>query len=185
MEREAQKLRTIVEGIKDPIERQGFLSALMFENKQIQSSAEALQTAYMMLNMLPRSKPIKQWPPPETLPLNWRGQRVRIPPNHKLSPVDPPVSAPPKFYPGPFTSQQRDGFLRGNHGGTRLAPHHRHQLPVRDGGVIDEIPGPGHPAGNQHTTGPRHPNRSSLFEGPQGANRAQEIREHFKEKGAV
>ena len=40
---------------------------------------------------------------------------------------------------------QRAAFLRGESAGTHLAPHHRHQLSVeQSGGIIDELPGPGH-----------------------------------------
>ncbi len=76
--------------------------------------------------------------------------------------------------------------MKGNSAGTKLAPHHRHQLPVRDGGVIDEIPGPGHPAGNQHTKGtPNRHKAKSIFNSEPGGNllRQQEINDAWLGKG--
>jgi len=117
---------------------------------------------------------------------NWKGQEVNIPDGHIMSPRDPNFSAKPIIEEGPYTSAQRDAFLAGNSAGTKLAPHHRHQIPVRDGGVIDEIPGPGHPSGNQHTAGTpsRHP-AGSVFNKEPGGNalRANEIKQHWKNKG--
>ena len=99
-----------------------------------------------------------------------------------MSPRDLPLDAPPIVAQGPFTTSQRAAMLRGQSGKTKLSPHHRHQIPTRDGGVIDEIPGPGHPAGNQHTAGSpsRHPGPSvfSRMPGRTGDNlRAGEIRD--------
>lgn len=103
-----------------------------------------------------------------------------------MSPRDPSFSAKPITEAGPYTSAQRDAFLAGNSAGTKLAPHHRHQIPVRDGGVIDELPGPGHPSGNQHTAGSpsRHPAKS-IFNSEPGGNvlRADEITQHWIDKG--
>lgn len=79
---------------------------------------------------------------------NWRGEEVKIPDDHIMSPRDPDFSTKPITEEGPYTSVQRDEFLKGNSAGTKISPHHRHQIPVRDGGIIDEIPGPGHPSGN-------------------------------------
>jgi RHS repeat-associated protein len=118
------------------------------------------------------------------LPVNASGGRIILPEGHVVSPLDPPMSEPPIIRRGPFTSQQRAGFLRGNAGGTRIAPHHRGQLPTTYGSVIDELPGPGHPEGNIHTTGSRHPN-PSVFNRASGGNamRQREIRAAFVEKG--
>lgn len=117
---------------------------------------------------------------------NWKGEEVKIPDGHIMSPRDPDFSAKPITEAGPYTLTQRDGFLAGNSAGTKLAPHHRHQIPVRDGGIIDEIPGPGHPKGNQHTGGTpnRHPAKS-IFNSEEGgkALRAAEIKEHWINKG--
>ena len=103
-----------------------------------------------------------------------------------MSPRDPEFSAKPITESGPYTSAQREAFLNGKSGGTKVAAHHRHQIPVRDGGVIDEIPGPGHPSGNQHTAGSpnRHPARS-IFNNEAGGNglRAKEIANSWIEKG--
>lgn len=103
-----------------------------------------------------------------------------------MSPRDPSFAEPPIFREDPFTTQQRNSFLKGNSGGTKLAPHHRNQIPVRDGGIIDEIPGPGHPEGDLHTGGSpsRHPS-NSIFNSEQGGNilRQSEIKDFRKTKG--
>ena len=59
-----------------------------------------------------------------------------------------------------FTDAERAGFLAGNDGGTLVTPHHRHQLAVRNGGVIDELPSRMNPEGNCHLSDDprRHPN---------------------------
>lgn len=76
---------------------------------------------------------------------NFRGDPVQIPEGHVMSPRDLPLSARPRVKSGPFTTQQRARFLRGKSAGTKLSPHHRHQIPTSHGGVIDELPEPGHP----------------------------------------
>jgi hypothetical protein len=125
-------------------------------------------------------------PGSRNLPENWTGEKVIVPEGHISSPRDLPLSEPPARVPGPFTTAERDAFLRGRAGTTRIAPHHRQQIPQRYGGVIDELPGPGHPAGNIHTAGSptRHPN-PSLFRRMRGGEslRAREIVEHFRAKG--
>lgn len=117
---------------------------------------------------------------------NWKDQEVKIPDGHIMSSRDPDFSEPPIYREGPYTDAQRNAFLQGKSGDTKTAPHHRHQIPVRDGGVIDEIPGPGHPEGNQHTGGSpnRHPN-SSIFNSESNGNRLRnsEIRAFWKAKG--
>ena len=117
---------------------------------------------------------------------NWKGQEVKIPDGHIMSSRDPDFSEPPIYIEGPYTDAQRNAFLQGKSGDTKIAPHHGHQIPVRDGGVIDEIPGPGHPEGNQHTGGSpnRHPN-SSIFNSESNGNRLRnsEIRAFWKAKG--
>jgi hypothetical protein len=117
---------------------------------------------------------------------NWTGQPVRIPRGHVMSPRDPAMSVKPIIDPGPFTQVQREAFLRGESAGTRLSPHHRHQIPTTHGGVIDELPGPGHPAGNAHTGGSptRHPSPSVFNSMPDGdLLRSREIIEHWRAKG--
>lgn len=117
---------------------------------------------------------------------NWKGETVTIPEGHKMSPRDPDFSEPPIFEEGPFTSAQRDAFLAGSPGDTHIAAHHRHQIPVRDGGVIDELRGPGHPLGNNHTKGTpsRHPGKS-IFNAEPGGNalRSSETSQSFMDKG--
>lgn len=68
---------------------------------------------------------------------NWKGEEVKIPDGHVMNPRDPDFSAKPIIGTGPYTSTQKDEFLAGNLAGTKLAPHHRHQIPVRDGGIYD------------------------------------------------
>ena len=117
---------------------------------------------------------------------NWRGDEVNIPEGHTMSPRDPDFSEKPIYKKGPFTSAQRNSFLKGKSGGTKIAPHHRHQIPVRDGGVIDELGGPGYPGGNEHTAGSpnRHPASSIFKSDPNGELlRQQEIRDYWKSKG--
>lgn len=99
------------------------------------------------------------------------------------------MSSPPIFDPGPFTDKQRNVFLKGKSGGTKIAPHHRHQIPVEThGSVIDDLRGPGHPDGNNHTALVdglnRHPG-ASYFRNIEGgdAQRSREIWRHFKSKG--
>ena len=110
---------------------------------------------------------------------NYRGEPVRAPQGHKFSDLDPPMSALPRVRRGPFTEEQRAEFLRGRSSSSGLAPHHRHQLPVRDGGVIDEIPA------SEHIVSGRHPARS-VFNNETGGNamRRSEIRAHWRAKGA-
>jgi hypothetical protein len=120
------------------------------------------------------------------LPKNYKGENVIVPEGHVMSPRDPGHSEAPVIRIGPYTDEQRGGFLNGTGGGTKLSPHHRNQIPTEQGGVIDEIPGPGHPAGNQHTAGTpsRHP-AESIFNRKKGgdAQRGREINQHWKAKG--
>jgi len=103
-----------------------------------------------------------------------------------MSPRDPDFSVPPIYEEGPFTSAHREAFLNGSPGDTHIAAHHRHQIPMRDGGVIDELRGPGHPLGNNHTKGSptRHPAKS-IFNSEEGGNvlRSSETQGSFIEKG--
>jgi hypothetical protein len=120
----------------------------------------------------------------DDLPVNYRGERVIVPAGHALSKLDSTIDAPPIVDRGPYTAEQRAAFLRGGPGDTRLAPHHRSQLPRAYGSVIDDLPGPSHPGGNQHTVAGRHPN-ASIFNRTNGGNtlRSTENRAHFREKG--
>ena len=129
-------------------------------------------------------------PPPNTY-INWKGDTVTVPQGHILSPRDPLFSDPPIFQAGPFTTAQKDAFLKGKSGGTKLSPHHRHQVPTTHGSVIDELPGPGHSSGNIHTGGSpsRHPGPSVFYEmernGQKGeALRKSEIKAHWQAKGS-
>jgi RHS repeat-associated protein len=132
------------------------------------------------------SNPINLVDPLGLAVTNWFGDPVTIPPGHVMSPRDPDFSSPPIVRAGPFSTEQREAFLRGESGGTRLSPHHRHQIPVESGGIIDELPGPGHYEGNEHTGGSpsRHPADSHFRNNPGGeTQRRREIRAHWREKG--
>lgn len=121
--------------------------------------------------------------------VNWKGEKVSRFPGHEWSPLDAAMNEPPIVDPGPFTAEQRQGFLGGNSGGTKLSPHHRHQLSVQvHGGVIDEIPGHGHPSGNQYTKavdGVAGHKGASYFRNVEGgeALRDREIYAHRRAKG--
>jgi len=120
---------------------------------------------------------------------NWKGEKVETYEGHEWSPLDPKMSEPPIVNPGSFTDAQRKAFLKGKSGGTKIAPHHRHQLPTEThGGVIDELRGPGHPDADNHTALVdglnRHPGESYFNKSEGGkAQRAREIRDHFRAKG--
>ena len=155
---------------------QGKISESVDETSYGKSSGKYDTTADFLTNIESGSDSVK----------NWKGQEVKVPDGHIMSPRDPSFSAKPITEAGPYTLAQRDAFLAGNSAGTKLAPHHRHQIPVRDGGVIDELPGPGHPSGNQHTAGSpsRHPAKS-IFNSERSGNvlRANEITQHWIDKG--
>ena len=53
---------------------------------------------------------------------NWKGEDVKIPDGHIISPRDPDFLAKPITEAGPYTSAQRDAFLAGNSAGTKLYP---------------------------------------------------------------
>ncbi|VTR97094.1 polymorphic toxin-type HINT domain-containing protein [Tuwongella immobilis] len=129
---------------------------------------------------------------------NSQGGDVTIPSNHTMSPRDPAMNAPPiirragQADPRGFTDTERAVLLAGNDGGTLVTPHHRHQIAVRDGGVLDELPRFGHPEGNGHLGGSpsRHPNdgragrNGTVFDGPGGEKlHADEVTQFFKDKG--
>jgi hypothetical protein len=116
---------------------------------------------------------------------NFRGEPVRRHPGHRWSPRDPHMAEPPIYERGPFTASQRVEMLNGR-GPSGTSPHHRHQIPTCRGGIIDELPGPGHPAGNTHTGGSpsRHPGGSFFRMMPGGDGlRGREIRSHWRAKG--
>lgn len=50
-----------------------------------------------------------------------------------MSPRDPDFSTKPKTEYGPYTTTQREEFLKGKSAGTKISQHHRHQIPLRDG----------------------------------------------------
>lgn len=156
------------EFVRLAMDNRGFLDLDAFKKSSVTESVEEIADG--------GSGPVK----------NWKGQEVKIPDGHIMSPRDPDFSEPPIYREGPYTDAQRAAFLSGTGGDTKIAPHHRHQIPVRDGGVIDEIPGPGHIEGNQHTAGTptRHPSKSIFNSEPNGNKlRQDEVSEFWKSKG--
>ena len=51
---------------------------------------------------------------------NWKGQEVKIPDGHIMSSRDPDFSEPPIYREGPYTDAQRNAFLQGKSGDTKL-----------------------------------------------------------------
>ena len=107
--------------------------------------------------------------------------------NAKLSPSnypnpDPPMSVPPVRYE-PKTIEEVIRMRQGKgpttkmtHGDKNIEAHHRQQVPVKNGGILDELEQSTHRGGGNHT---RHDKPSQLTP----SQRAKEIREHYKERG--
>ncbi|WP_404356843.1 LXG domain-containing protein [Cytobacillus firmus] len=107
--------------------------------------------------------------------------------NDKLSPSnypnpDPPMSIPPVRYE-PKTIEEVIRMRQGKgpttkmtHGDKNIEAHHRQQVPVKNGGILDELEQRTHRGGGNHT---RHDKPSQLTP----SQRAKEIREHYKERG--
>ncbi|WP_121661940.1 T7SS effector LXG polymorphic toxin [Metabacillus litoralis] len=105
----------------------------------------------------------------------------------KLSPSnypnpDPPMSIPPVRYE-PKTIEEVIRMRQGKgpttkmtHGDKNIEAHHRQQVPVKNGGILDELEQRTHRGGGNHT---RHEKPSQLTP----SQRAKEIREHYKERG--
>lgn len=95
---------------------------------------------------------------------------------------DPPMSEPPVRY----TPQNPDEVRRMRSGrgpvprsdgpDRQIAPHHRQQVPIDSGGVMDEITERQHTRDGNHT---RHNRPSSLTDG----QRKREIRRHWRGRG--
>ncbi|MFP7334710.1 LXG domain-containing protein [Shouchella clausii] len=107
--------------------------------------------------------------------------------NSKLSPSnypnpDPPMSIPPVRYE-PKTIEEVIRMRQGKgpttkmtHGDKNIEAHHRQQVPVKNGGILDELEQRTHRGGGNHT---RHEKPSLLTP----SQRAKEIRGHYKERG--
>ncbi|WEG16694.1 T7SS effector LXG polymorphic toxin [Alkalihalophilus pseudofirmus] len=107
--------------------------------------------------------------------------------NVKLSPSnypnpDPPMTIPPVRYE-PKTIEEVIRMRQGKgpttkmlHGDKNIEAHHRQQVPVKNGGILDELEQRTHRGGGNHT---RHDKPSQLTP----SQRAKEIREHYKERG--
>jgi hypothetical protein len=171
-------------GLKSQVAPSGSVGAMKVEGAVLEMDPAPNLAAYERMHGLDV--------PSSTQPsnnVNWKGAKVETYEGHQWSPLDPKMSEPPIVNLGAFTEAQRSAFLKGKSGGTKIAPHHRHQLPTEThGGVIDELRGPGHPDGNNHTALVdglnRHPGESYFNKAEGGkAQRAREIREHFRQKG--
>ena len=107
--------------------------------------------------------------------------------NAKLSPSnypnpDPPMSIPPVRYE-PKSIEEVTRMRQGKgpttkmtHGDKNVEAHHRQQVPVKDGGKLDELEQGTHRGEGNHT---RHNKPSQLTP----SQRAKEIREHYKKRG--
>uniref|UniRef100_UPI00262FEE91 hypothetical protein n=1 Tax=uncultured Rummeliibacillus sp. TaxID=762292 RepID=UPI00262FEE91 len=107
--------------------------------------------------------------------------------NAKLSPSnypnpDPPMSIPPVRYKPKIIEEvirMRQGkgpTTKMTHGIKNIEAHHRQQVPVKNGGILDELEQSTHRGEGNHT---RHNKASQLTP----SQRAKEIREHYKERG--
>ncbi len=107
--------------------------------------------------------------------------------NNQLSPSnypnpDPPMSLPPvKYKPETIDEvirmrQGKGPTTKMTHGDKNIEAHHRRQVPVKNGGKLDELEQSTHRGGGNHT---RHDKPSQLTP----SQRAKEIREHYKKRG--
>lgn len=105
----------------------------------------------------------------------------------KLSPKnypnpDPDMSVPPvRYEPKSFDEvvrmrQGKGPTTKATHGTQNIEAHHRQQIPVQKGGILDEL------EQNVHR-GPGNPTRHKLPSNLTPAQRAKEIREHWKKRG--
>ena len=119
-----------------------------------------------------------------TTQVNPSGGNVIIPKDHVWPDQAAAFSAPPLMKAGPFTTAQREAFLKGKSGDTGIEMHHRQQIPIVHGGVMDELYGPAARAGNEHTIPGRHLAKS-IFNRMVGgkAQRGAETRSAYKAKG--
>ncbi|MEC2077053.1 hypothetical protein [Metabacillus fastidiosus] len=72
--------------------------------------------------------------------------------------------------------QGKGPTTRKTHLDKNIEAHHRQQVPVKNGGILDELEQRTHRGGGNHT---RHDKPSQLTP----SQRAKEIREHYKERG--
>ncbi len=119
------------------------------------------------------------------LPANAVGGKVIVPEGHVFSPRDLPLNFPEQeIIAGPFSAAERDALLSGSPAG--FTAHHRGQIPVEFGGVIDELSTSAGRGGNVHLGGSptRHPS-PSIFNRMQGgkALRGAETSASYVEKG--
>lgn len=107
--------------------------------------------------------------------------------NAKLSPSnypnpDPSMSIPPVRYESQTIGEvirMRQGkgpTTKMTHGDRNIEARHRQQVPIKNGGKLDELEQRAHRGGGNHT---RHNKPSQLSP----SQRAKEIREHYKERG--
>ncbi|WP_246245898.1 hypothetical protein [Paenibacillus lemnae] len=73
--------------------------------------------------------------------------------------------------------QGKGPTTKATHGTQNIEAHHRQQIPVHNGGILDELEQNVHRGAGNHT---RHQLPSNLTP----AQRAKEIREHWKQRGS-
>jgi len=105
----------------------------------------------------------------------------RMSPSNYPNP-DPPMSAPPVRYE-PQTPEEiirmRQGkgpTTKATHGSSNIEAHHRQQVSIQNGGIMDELEMKPHRGSGNHT---RHSQPSQLSP----AQRSKEIREHWQRRG--
>lgn len=107
--------------------------------------------------------------------------------NAKLSPSNYPNPAPPMSIPlvryEPKTIEEVIRMRQGKgpttkmtYGNKNIEAHHRQQVPIKNGGILDELEQRTHRGGGNHT----HQDKPSQLTPSQ---RARKIREHYKERG--
>ncbi|WP_164493453.1 ribonuclease YeeF family protein [Terribacillus saccharophilus] len=107
--------------------------------------------------------------------------KKKLSPSHYPNP-DPPMTLPPVRYDAKTIEEvirMRKGkgpTTKMTHGDKNIEAHHRQQVPVRKGGILDELEQKIHRGEGNHT---RHNKPSELTP----SQRAKEIREHYKERG--
>lgn len=90
----------------------------------------------------------------------------------------PPVRYEPTTFEEVIRMRQGKGpTTKATHGDSNIEAHHRQQIPVKNGGILDELEQSVHRGAGNHT---RHQGPSNLTP----AQRAKEIREHYKQRGS-
>lgn len=127
----------------------------------------------------PASRQLSAGPQPKLLPTR---AATSLSPGHYPVP-DPPMSVPPVRYE-PTAIREVERMRRGKgpttkatHGIDNIEAHHRQQIPISEGGVMDALTQQTHRGPGTHS---RHNAPSQLSP----AQRAVEIRNHWKQRGS-